>query len=308
MKAKDSFKEGGKSMNSQIKHAKGDRILLLTNNILLTIIVLAIVGPLLYVFLSSFLEPNAIIRKGLSLNSSDWSLEGYKRLFTDDTIVRGFFNSLLYSTGFTIVTVLVCLFAGYTLSVDGLVGKKLFMIFFLFTMFFGGGLIPTYFVIRDLGMLNTIWSIILPGAVNVWFIILARTYFKAVPNELKEAARIDGASDLKIFFSIILPLSKPIIFVLALYAFIGQWNAYFDAMIYLDDRELHPLQLVLRSILIQNEVQPGMVADVEARNELMRISEMIRYSSIVIASLPLLIMYPFFQKYFEKGVMVGSLK
>jgi putative aldouronate transport system permease protein len=295
-------------MNNQIKHARGDRMLLLTNNILLTIIVLAIVGPLLYVFLSSFLEPNAIIRKGLSLHSSDWSLEGYKRLFTDDTIVRGFFNSLLYSTGFTIVTVLVCLFAGYTLSVDGLVGKKLFMIFFLFTMFFGGGLIPTYFVIRDLGMLNTIWAIILPGAVNVWFIILARTYFKAVPNELKEAARIDGASDLKIFFKIILPLSKPIIFVLALYAFIGQWNAYFDAMIYLDDRELHPLQLVLRSILIQNEVQPGMVADVEARNELMRISEMIRYSSIVIASLPLLIMYPFFQKYFEKGVMVGSLK
>jgi putative aldouronate transport system permease protein len=295
-------------MNNQIKHAKGDRILLLTNNVLLTIIVLAIVGPLLYVFLSSFLEPNAIIRKGLSLHSSDWSLEGYKRLFTDDTIVRGFFNSLLYSTGFTIVTVLVCLFAGYTLSVEGLVGKKVFMIFFLFTMFFGGGLIPTYFVIRDLGMLNTIWAIILPGAVNVWFIILARTYFKAVPNELKEAARIDGASDLKIFFRIILPLSKPIIFVLALYAFIGQWNAYFDAMIYLDDRELHPLQLVLRSILIQNEVQPGMVADVEARNELMRISEMIRYSSIVIASLPLLIMYPFFQKYFEKGVMVGSLK
>lgn len=295
-------------MNNQIKHAKGDRILLLTNNILLTIIVLAIVGPLLYVFLSSFLEPNAIIRKGLSLNSSDWSLEGYIRLFTDDTIVRGFFNSILYSTGFTIVTVFVCLFAGYTLSVEGLVGKKVFMIFFLFTMFFGGGLIPTYFVIRDLGMLNTIWAIILPGAVNVWFIILARTYFKAVPNELKEAARIDGASDLKIFFRIILPLSKPIIFVLALYAFIGQWNAYFDAMIYLDDRELHPLQLVLRSILIQNEVQPGMVADVEARNELMRISEMIRYSSIVIASLPLLIMYPFFQKYFEKGVMVGSLK
>ncbi|MEH6992866.1 carbohydrate ABC transporter permease [Neobacillus drentensis] len=295
-------------MNNQIKHAKGDRMLLLTNNILLTIIILAIIGPLLYVFLSSFLEPNAIIRKGLSLNSADWSLEGYKRLFTDDTIVRGFFNSLLYSTGFTFVTVLVCLFAGYTLSVDGLVGKKVFMIFFLFTMFFGGGLIPTYFVIRDLGMLNTIWAIILPGAVNVWFIILARTYFKAVPNELKEAARIDGASDLKIFFSIILPLSKPIIFVLALYAFIGQWNAYFDAMIYLDDRELHPLQLVLRSILIQNEVQPGMVADVEARNELMRISEMIRYSSIVIASLPLLIMYPFFQKYFEKGVMVGSLK
>ncbi len=295
-------------MNNKIKHPKGDRILLRINNILLTIIIIAIVGPLLYVFLSSFLEPNAIIRKGLSLNAADWSLEGYKRIFTDDTIVKGFINSILYSVGFTIVTVTVSILAGYTLSVDGLVGKKAFMIFFLFTMFFGGGLIPTYFVIRDLGMLNTIWAIIIPGAVNVWFIILSRTYFKAVPNELKEAARIDGASDLRIFLSIILPLSKPIIFVLALYAFIGQWNAYFDAMIYLDDRELYPLQLVLRSILIQNEVQPGMVADVQARNELMRISEMIRYSSIVIASLPLLIMYPFFQKYFEKGVMVGSLK
>ena len=295
-------------MNNKIKHPKGDRILLRINNILLCIIIIAIVGPLLYVFLSSFLEPNAIIRKGLSLNASDWSLEGYKRIFTDDTIVRGFINSIIYSVGFTLVTVTVSILAGYTLSVDGLVGKKVFMMFFLFTMFFGGGLIPTYFVIRDLGMLNTIWAIIIPGAVNVWFIILARTYFKAVPNELKEAARIDGASDLRIFLSIILPLSKPIIFVLALYAFIGQWNAYFDAMIYLDDRELYPLQLVLRSILIQNEVQPGMVADVQARNELMRISEMIRYSSIVIASLPLLIMYPFFQKYFEKGVMVGSLK
>jgi putative aldouronate transport system permease protein len=295
-------------MNNQINHSKGDRLILRMNNVLLSIIILLILGPLLYVFLSSFLEPNALIKKGLNLSSSDWSLEGYKRILTDSTIVKGFLNSIIYSAGFTIVTVTVSIMAGYTLSVDGLVGKKAFMVFFLITMFFGGGLIPTYFVIRDLGMLNTIWAIIIPGAVNVWFIILARTYFKGIPNELKEAARIDGASDFRIFLSIILPLSKPIIFVLALYAFIGQWNAYFDAMIYLDDRDLYPLQLVLRSILIQNEVQPGMVADIQARNELMRISEMIRYSSIVIASLPLLIMYPFFQKYFEKGVMVGSLK
>jgi putative aldouronate transport system permease protein len=295
-------------MNNQINHSKGDRLILRMNNVLLGIIILLILGPLLYIFLSSFLEPNALIKKGLNLSSSDWSLEGYKRILTDSTIVKGFLNSIIYSAGFTIVTVTVSIMAGYTLSVDGLVGKKAFMVFFLITMFFGGGLIPTYFVIRDLGMLNTIWAIIIPGAVNVWFIILARTYFKGIPNELKEAARIDGASDFRIFLSIILPLSKPIVFVLALYAFIGQWNAYFDAMIYLDDRDLYPLQLVLRSILIQNEVQPGMVADIQARNELMRISEMIRYSSIVIASLPLLIMYPFFQKYFEKGVMVGSLK
>lgn len=293
---------------SKIKQTKGDRTILIINNIMLGVIVTCILVPLLYVFLSSFLEPNALIRKGLALSAKDWSLEGYRRLLTDGTMMRGFLNSIIYSAGFTIVTVAVSILAGYTLSVDGLVGKKIFMIFFLITMFFSGGLIPTYFVIRDLGMLNTIWAIIIPGAVNVWFIILARTYFKAIPNELKEAARIDGASDFRIFISIILPLCKPIIFVLALYAFIGQWNSYFDAMIYLDNRDLYPLQLVLRSILIQNEVQPGMIADIQARNEIMRISEMIRYSSIVVASLPLLIMYPFFQKYFEKGVMVGSLK
>ncbi|TFE00638.1 carbohydrate ABC transporter permease [Jeotgalibacillus salarius] len=287
---------------------KSDRILLTVNKMLLVIVSLLVLLPLLYVFLSSFLQPNTLLNKGIMLSFSDFSLDGYARLFADGTILRGFFNSVLYATGFTFVTVVVSILAGYTLSQDGLVGKKTIMIFFIVTMFFNGGLIPTYLLVRDLGMLNTVWAIILPNAISVWFIILARTYFKAIPNELKEAARIDGASDFMIFLKIILPLSKPIIFVLALYAFIGQWNAYFDAMIYLEDRELHPLQLVLRSILIQNEVQPGMIGDQMARAELQRISEMIKYSSIVVASLPLLIMYPFFQKYFEKGVMVGSLK
>jgi putative aldouronate transport system permease protein len=291
-----------------MNNSKGDRMLLLINHVLLGVIVLVVLAPLLYVLLASFLQPNVLISKGFSFNATDWTLEGYKRIFSDGTILRGFFNSILYATTFTIVTVTVSVLAGYSLSNDDLVGKKAFMIFFLITMFFNGGLIPTYLVIRDLGMLNTIWAIVLPNAISVWFIILARTYFKAIPKELKEAARIDGASEFGIFLKIILPLSKPIIFVLALYAFIGQWNAYFDAMIYLDDRELFPLQLVLRSILIQNEVQPGMISDQLAMAELQRISEMIKYSSIVIASLPLLIMYPFFQKYFEKGVMVGSLK
>ncbi|MGM0836601.1 MAG: carbohydrate ABC transporter permease [Bacillota bacterium] len=291
-----------------MNNARSDRLLLLINKVLLSVVVLIVLLPLLYVLLASFLEPNVILRKGLSLQASDWTLEGYKRIFSDGTIVRGFINSILYSAGFTIVTVLVCILAGYTLSTDDLVGKKTIMVFFIITMFFNGGLIPTYLVVRDLGMLNTVWAIIVPNAINVWFIILARTYFKAIPKELKEAARIDGASEFKIFLKIVFPLSKPIIFVLALYAFIGQWNAYFDAMIYLEDRELYPLQLVLRSILIQNEVQPGMIGDQLARAELQKISEMIKYSSIVIASLPLMIMYPFFQKYFEKGVMVGSLK
>ncbi|MFC0270955.1 carbohydrate ABC transporter permease [Metabacillus herbersteinensis] len=291
-----------------MNNSKNDKLLLLINKVLLSVIVIIVVSPLLYVFLASFLEPNSLLKKGLLLSPSDWTFEGYKRIFSDGTIVRGFINSILYSAGFTIVTVIVCILAGYTLSTEGLVGKKTIMVFFIITMFFNGGLIPTYLVVKDLGMLNTIWAIIIPNAINVWFIILARTYFKSIPKELKEAARIDGASEFQIFLKIVFPLSKPIIFVIALYAFIGQWNAYFDAMIYLEDRELYPLQLVLRSILIQNEVQPGMIGDQLARAELQRISEMIKYSSIVIASLPLIIMYPFFQKYFEKGVMVGSLK
>lgn len=194
------------------------------------------------------------------------------------------------------------------MSDDRLAGRGFFMIIFIITMFFGGGLIPTYLLIRNLGMLDTVWAIIIPGAVNVWNIILSRTFFKGVPRELKEAANVDGASEMKIFFQIVIPLSKPIIFVLALYAFVGQWNSYFDAMIYLDNPNLHPLQLVLRSILIQNQAAPGMISDQLAMAELKRLSEMIKYSAIVISSLPLIIMYPFFQKYFEKGVMVGSLK
>lgn len=223
-------------------------------------------------------------------------------------MVKGFINSIIYSVGFTLVTIIVTIFAAYPLSLNGFKGKNVIMVFFLITMFFNGGLIPTYLVVKDLGMLNTIWSIILPGAISVWNIILARTFFKGLPKELFEAAKIDGASELKIFLKIVLPLSKPIIFVLALYAFVGQWNSYFDAMIYLEDQELHPLQLVLRSILIQNEVQPGMISDQLAMAELSKIAEQIKFASIVVSSLPLLIMYPFFQKYFEKGVMVGSLK
>ncbi|WP_211315954.1 carbohydrate ABC transporter permease [Oceanobacillus chungangensis] len=297
-----------KFKNDLVNNSKTDRMLLLLNKFILILLVLIVTVPLLYVLFGSFLHPNILLTKGISFNPDDWTLDGYRRIFQDGSIMRGFLNSIIYAGGFTIVSVLFSILAGYALSVENLAGKKLFMIFFIVTMFFNGGMIPTYLLIKELGMINTPWAIILPGAVSVWNIILSRTYFKGLPNELKEAARIDGASDFKIFLKIILPLSKPIIFVLALYAFIGQWNSYFNAMIYLEDQSLYPLQLVLRDILIQNEVQPGMIADQLARAEIQRIAEMIKYSSIVISSLPLLIMYPFFQKYFEKGVMVGSLK
>ncbi len=291
-----------------VKNSPFDRFLLVLNGLFLTLAVLVVVVPFGYIIIASFMDPTVLLNRGLSFSPSDWSLEGYRKILSNDAMIRGFFNSLLYAGAFSIFTVLVSICAGYALSEDTLAGRKLVMTLFIVTMFFGGGLIPTYLLIRELGMLNTPWALIIPGAVNVWNIILARTFFKGIPKELREAANVDGASDFKIFLQIVIPLSKPIMFVLALYAFVGQWNSYFDAMIYLENTKLYPLQLVLRSILIQNQAAPGMIGEQQAMAELKRLSEMIKYSSIVVSSLPLIVMYPFFQKYFEKGVMVGSLK
>jgi putative aldouronate transport system permease protein len=291
-----------------IKHSGLDRFIVVLNAIFLTLAVLIIVLPLIYVVIASFMDPSVLLSKGLSFNLSDWSLEGYVKILSNPAMIRGFGNSVLYSVSFAMITVLVSICAGYALSDERLKGKGFFMTLFIITMFFGGGLIPTYLLVKNLGLLDTVWAVIIPGAVNVWNIILSRTFFKGVPNEMKEAANVDGASEMRIFFSVVLPLSKPIVFVLALYAFVGQWNSYFDAMIYLDNPNLHPLQLVLRSILIQNQVDPGMISDQLAMAEMKRLSEIIKYAAIVVSSLPLIVMYPFFQKYFEKGVMVGSLK
>ncbi|MEK5239625.1 carbohydrate ABC transporter permease [Paenibacillus sp. FSL L8-0470] len=291
-----------------IKHSRLDRFILVLNATFLTLAVLIVVLPLIYVVIASFMDPSILLSQGLSFKISDWSLDGYKMILTNPAMIRGFGNAVFYASSFAILTVLVSICAGYALSDDRMKGRGFFMTVFLFTMFFGGGLVPTYLLVKNLGLLDTVWAVIIPGAVNVWNIILSRTFFKGVPNELKEASNVDGASEMRIFFSIVLPLSKPIIFVLALYAFVGQWNSYFDAMIYLDNPNLHPLQLVLRSILIQNQVDPGMIADQMAMAEMKRLSEIIKYAAIVVSSLPLIIMYPFFQKYFEKGVMVGSIK
>ncbi|TYA15410.1 carbohydrate ABC transporter permease [Paenibacillus faecis] len=291
-----------------IKHSSFDRFLLKLNGFFLALAVLVVVIPLLYIVVASFMDPSVLLSRGLSFRVSDWTLDGYQKILSNPAMIRGFGNAVLYSSSFALITVTVSIFAGYALSDDRLKGRGWFMTLFLITLFFGGGLVPTYLLVKNLGLLDTIWAVIIPGAVNVWNIILSRTFFKGIPRELREAADVDGASEASIFFRIVLPLSKPIIFVLILYAFVGQWNSYFDAMIYLDNPNLHPLQLVLRSILIQNQVDPGMISDQLAMAEMKRLSEIIKYAAIVISSLPLVIMYPFFQKYFEKGVMVGSLK
>ena len=300
------YRKGGDYM--RMYNSKLDRIVYKLNGLLLCAVIISILYPLVYILIASFTDPVTLLNEGISFNVSEWTLEGYITILSDPAMIRGFINSFIYSTLFALLSVSTSVMAGYALAQKELVGRSFISNIFVVTMFFGGGLVPTYLLIKSLGMLDTIWAIILPGAVNVWNIILSRTYFQSLPKELIESSKIDGADDLQTFIKIILPLAKPIILVLVLYAFVAQWNSYFDAMIYLKSDDLAPLQLVLRRILIQNEPRPGMISDQLALAELKRLSEMIKYAAIVISSLPLMIMYPFFQKYFEEGVMVGSIK
>ena len=290
------------------KLSLSDRLILNSGYILLGIFLLAIIVPLIYVIVASFMDPVVLSSEGITFDFSKWSLEGYKRVLKDDMLLRGFLNSVFYSISYAVISVAVTLMAAYPLSKEEIVGRKFVNTLYVITMFLGGGLIPTYLLIDKLNLLNTVWAILLPGAINVWNIMLAKTYFKTLPRELREASAIDGASEIKHFFKIVLPVSKPIIAVLMLYQFVGQWNSYFDAMIYIDDANLQPLQLVIRSILIQNAPSTGMIADIQSIAEMSKISELLKYSTIVVSSLPLLVMYPFFQKYFDKGIMVGSIK
>ena len=282
-----------------------DKLIMGSGYVLLAMFVLVIIIPLIYVVVASFMDPN---KEGISFNFSKWSLEGYKRVFNDNMILRGFINSIFYSISFAVISVAATLLAAYPLSKQEFVGRKFINTLYVITMFIGGGLMPTYLLMDKLYLINTPWAIILPGAINVWNIMLAKTYFRSLPKELREASSIDGASEIIHFFKIVLPVCKPIIAVLMLYQFVGQWNSYFDAMIYLDDASLQPLQLVIRSILIQNTPATGMIADIQSTAEMAKIAELLKYSTIVISSLPLLIMYPFFQKYFDKGIMIGSVK
>lgn len=294
--------------NKKSKLSKSDKFIMSSGYVLLAAFVLLIIIPLVYVIVASFMDPVVLNNEGITFDFSKWSLEGYRRVFKDDMILRGFLNSIFYSVSFAFISVAVTLLAAYPLSKKEFVGRNFFNMLFVITMFIGGGLMPTYLLMDKLKLINTPWAILLPGAINVWNIMLAKTYFRSLPKELREASAIDGASELKHFFKIVLPVCKPIIAVLMLYQFVGQWNSYFDAMIYLDDAKLQPLQLVIRSILIQNTPATGMIADIQSTAEMSKIAELLKYSTIVISSLPLLIMYPFFQKYFDKGIMVGSVK
>lgn len=297
-----------KATGRKRKLGMSDRLILGVGYFALGLFVLAIIIPFVYVVAASFMDPNVLNSQGISFDFKKWTLDAYRRVLENEMIWRGFFNSFFYSTAFTVISVFITLLAAYPMSKKDFVGRGFFNVIFIITMFFGGGLIPTFILINQLHLVNTIWAILIPGAFNVWNMILARTYYQSIPKELREASALDGASELQHFFKIMIPVCKPIIAVLALWSFVGMWNSYFDALIYLNDADLQPLQLVLRSILVQNTPQPGMIADIQSTAEMAKVAELLKYATIVVSSLPLLIMYPFFQKYFDQGIMVGSVK
>ena len=290
------------------RYSTQDKLLLIIGYVLLGLFVIAIVVPLIYIVVASFMDPITLQNKRITFDFSKWTATAYERVMTNAQLWIGFKNAIIYSILFTVVSVAVTLLAAYPLSRADFKGKGFFNIIFMITMFFGGGLIPTYLVVSNLGLVDSMWAVILPGAFSVWNMTIARTYYRGIPQELREAADVDGASELTFFFKILLPVCTPVIAVLTLWQFVGMWNSYFDAMIYLNDSARQPLQLVLRSILIQNQPESGMIADMQSTAARAQLAELLKYATIIISSLPLLIMYPFFQKYFDSGIMAGAVK
>lgn len=290
------------------RYGMQDRILLICGYVLLGLFVMAIIIPMIYIIVASFIDPVTLQNKGITFDFEKWTLTAYERVISNARIWTGFKNAIIYSVVFTVVSVAITLLAAYPMSRKDFKGRGFFNVIFVITMFFGGGLIPTYLLISNLGLLDSMWALILPGAFSVWNMIIARTYYQGVPADLREAADVDGASEVLYFFKILLPVCTPVIAVLAIWQFVGMWNSYFDAMIYLDDSAKQPLQLVLRSILIQNQPEAGMISDMQSTAQRAQLAELLKYATIIISSLPLLVMYPFFQKYFDSGIMAGSIK
>ena len=253
-----------------------DKIILSIGYMLIGLFVLAIIVPMVYIVAASFMDPVTLQNKGITFDVSKWTLTAYERVMSNASIWIGFKNAVIYSVVFTVVSVAVTLLAAYPMSRGDFKGRKFFNVIFVITMFFGGGLIPTYLLISKLGLLDSMWAIILPGAFSVWNMIIARTYYQGIPGELREAAEVDGANELVFFFKILLPVCAPIIATLALWQFVGMWNSYFDAMIYLNDSAKQPLQLVLRSILIQNQPESGMISDMQSTAQRAQLAERLK--------------------------------
>ena len=290
-----------------IKLTSGDRAFYAVNAVLLALLALIVIYPLYFIIIASFSDPDAVLGGRVILYPVQVTFEGYAKILQRTDVWRGYLNTIIYTALTVVLSLAVTIPGGWALSRKTIPGKKFLMIYFIIPMFFGGGLIPFYNVMSKLGLINTIWAIILPSILSVWNLFMTRTFFESsIPDGLVEAAKIDGAGEFRIFTLLVLPLSKAILAVMALYYAIGQWNSYFNAMIFLQNENLYPLQLVLKEILIASESTTG--GSGETILEQYRTANQIKYVSVIVSSAPVMLLYPFVQKYFAQGVMIGSLK
>lgn len=293
-----------------IKRTIGEKIFNFFNIIILTVLAITCVYPMLYIVFASFSDPKLLIQhQGVLYSPLGFSLKGYSLVLSNPNIGIGYYNTIIYVVIGTFISMLLTCFGAYALSRKGVLFAKYILIMITITMFFSGGLIPFYLLVKNLGLYNTRWAIIIPSAINTWNLIIMRTSFMELPASFEESARIDGANDFTILFRIMLPLSKAIIAVMVLFYAVGAWNSWFNAAIFLRDRSAYPIQLILREILIQNDkgnmlqTQNGITGQAENMYR-----QLVQYTTIVIATVPVLCIYPFLQKYFVKGIMVGSIK
>ena len=272
------------------------------------VVVIVIVYPLYFIVIASFSDPSLVSTGQVWLYPVDFTLDGYKALLENKSLWIGYRNTIFYTVAGTLIHLAVNIPAAYALSRKDMAFVKPLTVYFLITMFFSGGLIPTFLTVRRFGMYNTFWVMVLPFTVSVFELIVIRTFFEnSIPGEMREAAEMEGCGNLRFFFTIVLPLSKAIIAVIALWSIVGQWNSFFTALIYIRDASLYPLQLVLRNILIVNQMQ-GALGTGEAAQIAMRTAELVRYGAIIVSTVPIMCIYPFVQKYFNQGVLIGAVK
>lgn len=296
-------------MSQKVKLIREDRIFYIIIYAIITLLTISVLYPIIYVLSSSFSSGTAVSTGQVILWPVDFSIEGYKRVFQYDRVWIGYRNTIFYTIVGTLNNVLMTMICAYPLARRELPGRKYFMFIFVFTMYFSGGLIPSYLLMKDIGYVNTIWAMIMPGAFSVYQMIVCRTFINStIPGEMLEAAKIDGCSDFLYFVKFILPLSKAIIAVMTLQYAVGHWNSYFNAYIYLSNKNLFPLQVFLREILVMNQVSVSDFTDEETRQIMQGMADLLKYALIVVATAPIMCFYPFIQKYFVQGIMIGSLK
>ncbi|WP_197032713.1 carbohydrate ABC transporter permease [Clostridium sp. KNHs205] len=292
----------------RMKKSRQDRIVDFAIHAIAVLMILAVIYPLWFIIIASFSNPADVANGNVWVWPKKWILDGYRELFKQAAIWRSYGNTIIYTLTGTLVALLVNITAGYAMSRKDMVGRKWINLFYIIPMFISGGLIPIYLVVKDFNLLDSFWVMIVPFSVSTYNIIVARTFFNSsLPEGLWESAQIDGCGTIRYFFRFAIPLSKAIIAVIGLWTAVGIWNSWFNALIYLQSSNLQPLQLLLRRILISNQSLLG-AATGEMASELRRLSDMMKYASIVISTIPIMCLYPFLQKYFNQGVMIGAIK